>query len=581
MDFEGDDFAITPKEIGVVGLTVADKEYDGTTKATLGTAYTFDGVLAADEGKVTINTTSGNITFNSANVGNEIGVTVEDLELTSTAAQNYSLVQPEGLKGNILPKPITATGVVVANKEYDGTPEATVSSGTLNGVVTADAGKVTLGTTAAFDNKNAGTGKSIIDFSITGTAAVNYSLTQPVGITANIVAKPVTVTANAGQSKQYGKTDPEFKYTVTPSLYSGDILAGSLARVEGENVGMYAVNVGTLTGGNYTLTFISNDFEIKKATATISLSGTKTFTYDGSAKSLEVTTNPAGVGYSLTYDGLATEPIETGNYVVVAAIADANYQDANATATLVINKANQTITFASVADKTMGDAAFNLGATSTSGLAISYEATPVGRVSITNGLASLTSGGRVEVTAFQPGDNNFNAADPIERSFCIKPAKPVIGASLSNPEAPLLSSSSSIGNQWFKDGSSITGATNSTYTVSLLGVYTVAVTVDDCVSVISEPVSYILTGDISTPFASSGFSVYPNPFIDEIRILWNNPDATQQREVNLYDMMGHKIESKAGNMQEFIFDATGLSGGQYLLKGIEGNRTHLERIIKQ
>ncbi len=47
--------------------------------------------------------------------------------------------------------------------------------------------------------------------------------------------------------------------------------------------------------------------------------------YDGTPKSVTVTTNPAGLSVSVTYDGSSTPPTGTGTYAVVATITDPNY----------------------------------------------------------------------------------------------------------------------------------------------------------------------------------------------------------------------------------------------------------------
>src|SRR5690606_38073737 len=100
-----------------------------------------------------------------------------------------------------------------------------------------------------------------------GNYAINY-----VGADFEITKATLDVTANAGQSKIYGNADPVFTYTAT-GFENGDtnsILSGTLQRAAGENVGMYAINQGTLSAGsNYTINFTPADFEITKATLNV------------------------------------------------------------------------------------------------------------------------------------------------------------------------------------------------------------------------------------------------------------------------------------------------------------------------
>jgi hypothetical protein len=94
------------------------------------------------------------------------------------------------------------------------------------------------------------------------SAGANYAITLA-NVDFNITAKPITVTANANQSKVYGESDPAFTYSVTPALLGGDVLTGDLTRAIGEDVGTYAFSIGSLSAGNnYSIAFVDTDFTI-------------------------------------------------------------------------------------------------------------------------------------------------------------------------------------------------------------------------------------------------------------------------------------------------------------------------------
>ncbi|GAA4276581.1 ELWxxDGT repeat protein [Aquimarina mytili] len=77
--------------------------------------------------------------------------------------------------------------------------------------------------------------------------------------------KPITVTADAGQSKVFESIEPILTYSITTgSLIGNDVLIGTLEREAGEDAGLYPINQGTLDHPNYNITFKSNDFEIIK-----------------------------------------------------------------------------------------------------------------------------------------------------------------------------------------------------------------------------------------------------------------------------------------------------------------------------
>ncbi len=98
------------------------------------------------------------------------------------------------------------------------------------------------------------------------SAGNNYTLTLGGSARFTITPKPVAITPNAGQFKIYGVADPAFTFTNNAGLSSGTF-TGALGRESGNNAGLYAYTLNTLTaGGNYILSLVAgNKFEIKKA----------------------------------------------------------------------------------------------------------------------------------------------------------------------------------------------------------------------------------------------------------------------------------------------------------------------------
>ena len=113
-----------------------------------------------------------------------------------------------------------------------------------------------------------GTGKTLTPAgTITdGNGGANYAITFANDTTGVISQWAVTVTADSGQAKIYGTPDPTLTYTVTSgSLQPGDSFSGALARTAGENVGITAINQGTLTAGpNYTITFVPGELHHRR-----------------------------------------------------------------------------------------------------------------------------------------------------------------------------------------------------------------------------------------------------------------------------------------------------------------------------
>ena len=123
---------------------------------------------------------------------------------------------------------------------------------------------------------------------------------------------------------------------------------------------------------------------------------------------------------SVTYDGSATAPTNAGSYAVVASLDNANYQATDATGTLVIAKAAQTINFAALSGKTFGDAPFSVSATGGgSGNAVTFSSTTPTTCSVSGSTVTLEAAGSCTIAADQAGNTNYEAAAQVTQSFTI------------------------------------------------------------------------------------------------------------------------------------------------------------------
>jgi hypothetical protein len=183
---------------------------------------------------------------------------------------NYTLTQPTGLQANITAATLTVTSAAVSSKPYDGTTSATVT-GTLSGVLSGDV--VTLTGSGTFVSANVGTGISVTSTSTLGGAdAGNYTLTQATGLTGNITAKPLTITATdvtKGLGVQITGGPGSTAFTSSglagsETIGSVTITYGSAAGTTGQGAtpGTYsgqatpsAATGGTFNATNYTITY--------------------------------------------------------------------------------------------------------------------------------------------------------------------------------------------------------------------------------------------------------------------------------------------------------------------------------------
>ncbi len=120
--------------------------------------------------------------------------------------------------------------------------------------------------------------------------------------------------------------------------------------------------------------------------------------------------------------------INPGNYSVLVSVYDddGDLDQWNWPVTVVdaTYKFNQAITFDAPTDKTITDADFDPGASSSSGLPVSYSSQTPSVCQIVNGKVDVTAVGDCTVTASQGGNGDYNAAPSVTRTFTVTPLNP-------------------------------------------------------------------------------------------------------------------------------------------------------------
>ncbi|MGA2281541.1 MAG: YDG domain-containing protein, partial [Verrucomicrobiota bacterium] len=350
------------------GITANNKVYDGTTTATINSNnVVLVGVVGGDT--VNLSTNGYTANFVDANVGTGIVVTVSGLSLIGPSATNYTLAQPVDLTANITAAGVTVTGISANNKTYDGTTAATISSNNmiLNGILVGDAANVWLSTngyTANFVSTNAGTGivVTVSGLTLSGSAATNYTLSQPVGLTANIGAATLTYAANPA-SMTYGSGVPALSGSVggfvgTDTLGSATTgtLSFTTAATSSSGVGGYAVNGSGLTANNGNYTFVQ---ALGNATAltinALAVNVTGARPYDGTAAvSAGILTVANKVGSdnvtvasgsgTLAGANIGSEAITSFGTLALGGASAGNYTLAGASGTVSITVSGLTVT---------------------------------------------------------------------------------------------------------------------------------------------------------------------------------------------------------------------------------------------
>ncbi|MED5596975.1 YDG domain-containing protein [Janthinobacterium sp. P210006] len=278
---------------GVTGIVAGNKVYDGSAAASLNTAgAAFSGMVAGDN--LTVSGASGS--FADKNAGNGKTVNVSGIVLGGTDAGNYNLASDTAASSaNISAKALTLTGLSGGNKVYDGTVNASLTGGTLNGLVNAETlAFVVQG--ASYSDKNAGTGKTITVGGVTlndGTGlASNYTLSAPASLTGDITK--ATISGISGLTALDKVYNGNLNVSLSPSLA---VINGKIA---GDDVQLFSAN-GAFTdknvGSNKTVN-ITN----------IALSGSDLGNYN-------FTNNAASATASITPKAVTLSGVTAGNKV--------------------------------------------------------------------------------------------------------------------------------------------------------------------------------------------------------------------------------------------------------------------------
>ncbi|WP_205510691.1 MBG domain-containing protein [Longitalea arenae] len=241
-----------------------------------------------------------------------------------------------------------------------------------------------------------------------GTLALNgnYDLTY-IGANLSIGQRAITVTADA-KSKTYGESDPALTYQISSgSLAFSDDFTGALTRAAGENVGLYAIQQGTLAlNGNYDLTYIGANLSINQRAITVTADA-KSKTYGESDPALTYQITSGSLAFTDDFTGALTRA--TGENVGIYAIQqgtlalNGNYDLTYIGANLSINQRAITVT-ADAKSKTYGE----------SDPVLTYQIT-LGRLAFTDdftGSLTRAAGENVGIYAIQQGtlalNGNYN-----------------------------------------------------------------------------------------------------------------------------------------------------------------------------
>ncbi|MBF9238478.1 T9SS type A sorting domain-containing protein [Hymenobacter sp. BT683] len=387
---QGATATVTP---AVSGLNLT---YTGT--ANDNTAYGPSNTAPIKAGTYTVAATLANDNYQATPVSGTLTIGRADQSITFDALATKTFGDADFT--------VSATSSASLPVSFSASGNATVTGNTVH---ITGAGSATITAAAAADgNYNAATAVSQSLAIRKAPAAVTLNFNAP--YTYSGFAQPITGSVTGVGGASLGNPVVTYK-AASASEYS---------TVEPVSAGTYGVKGFYAETENYLAAEAVSNMTIDQAAATITLSNLA-HTYNGSAKTATITTSPEGLTVTVTYDGSAMAPVNAGSYQVLASLNNGNYSASDATGTLSIAKASNSIAFDNPGTKTFGDAPFALSASATSGLDVSF-AVASGPATIEGSMLTITGAGLVTVTASQAESANYEAAANEHQTFEVSKA---------------------------------------------------------------------------------------------------------------------------------------------------------------
>lgn len=375
--------------------------------------------------------------ISSGNPANAAGTTLN-------CSGNYfyiALTSPQGNNKDIFS--VIAPGAIDPNVAWSNPSDITYGTPLSGTQLNANATAPGTFTYTPFSGTVLSTGlNQVLSVHFVPTDTITYkTVDKIVSINVNQATQTITTTTHAPATAVYNFTFPvaataNSGLTVLITTTGGCSVAGGTVTMTSGVINCVvhynqAGNINYNAAPEVTETTVAS-----KATPTLSVTNSPV-TYDGSAKTASVSGSVAGVVSNRKYNGLATVPINAGTYAITADFiptdtADFNSLTAASSGNFVINKANQTITFAVLPNKTFGNADFVVSATANSGLAVTFTSQTGSVCTVAGSTVHIVSAGTCTMRASQSGDGNYNAAPNVDRLFNIAKANVTVNSTIYN-----------------------------------------------------------------------------------------------------------------------------------------------------
>jgi len=404
--------------------TFGDANFDLTATASSGLAVAYE---SSNESVATI----------SGNTVTIVGVGTTTITASQAGDDSYSAATPveQALVVSKADQTITFDALaakIVGDAAFDLT--ATASSGLAITYSSSDENVAQIsGATVTI----VGAGSTIITASQEGDASYNAAADVPQQL---LVTDPAlldqTITFPALPAKVVGDADFDLTATASSGLavtyVSSDLNVATITGSTVTIIGVGTTNITASQAGNDSYNpalDVLQDLVVNKLDQTITFAVLANKTYGDVDFDLTATASSGlTVSYSSSDETVAqisgtTVTIVGAGTVTITASQVGNDTVSAATAVtqdLVINKADQTITFDALAEKNESDPDFDLTATASSGLTVSYSSSDETVAQISGTTVTIIGVGTATITASQAGNDNYNAATSVEQQLVIE-----------------------------------------------------------------------------------------------------------------------------------------------------------------
>lgn len=373
----------------------------------------------------------------------------------------------------------------------------------------------------------------------------------------------------------------------------------SIATIDGDVLTIVGVGSATITAsqsGNdnyYAATDIDQVLNINRADQIITFDSLSPITYGDSPFTLSAS---ASSGLEISYSSSdGTVALVGGNTVTIVGVGstiitasqagDDNYYAATPVLqVLTVNKANQTITFSPLDPKTIIDDPFDLSATASSGLDVTYSSSDETVATIDGNTVTILALGTTTITARQAGNDNYNPADSINQILTVNKAdqtitfNPLPAKMMGDGPFELTAvASSELDISYSSSDGTVATVDGNTVTIHGVGTTTITASQDGDDSYFpATPVdqSLVINSPEALSIKQANISFYPNPASDYIMV----QTTSSVERLEIIDMNGRLMGTQEHN---YVIDTGNLSNGIYLLKVFTEDNVYIGRFIKQ